>query len=574
MAGPAMCEAVATHIRGICDRFRCCAGVDVEASVSQLALAVEQLHLAEGRIDTASLAGRTACVTLLSCIDLTATALKAPAASRKYRDEFTINYRALFPDRGARYYRVDIFEAGLQWTSTRWVNGERFDLSEEIVGIAEELQVAWAALSTSVAGWSAAGPEKDGKKLARAELRSALSAFDNAWAAFENMYIVSLIDIEVAARGLVLRAVEEERKLQELESSLQSGDGELEESLREQRLQLLSCISRLNSAANLRWKGREDRGAEVLEAALSTLKIKGSIERVDAVGDPLQRHVAHVLASGVKDSFESVRAYLREVPNCIDSVHPHLCNNAGLVAQLSSWTESWELSARYTEPAPLLHEVRDLLAAIQNARRFVPTLSSMCDECDVELFMVLPRLVWLWFLAEPAKHDLLRRLVPHLFDLEVEPPTFSQPLAGFAESFRCVNQRLAEALQIDGPGTRQRSWEALVARVVCGPGGSPATSSAAAAMAGHTPGATCTAGEAGSGGQARAAGFASARLDAGVESAVACFVHELERWSIELQRHSPEDWCQCSAVLVRCLARDGAQNSTSPRSGHKAPFCV
>jgi len=574
MAGTRMCEAVATHLRNICDRFRCCAGVEVEANVSQLALAVEQLHSAEGRIDTTSLAGRTACVTLLSCIDLTARALKAPAASRKYRDEFTINYRALFPDRGARYYRVDIFEAALQWSSTRWVNGERFDLSEEIVGIAEELQVAWAALSTSVAGWSAAGPEKDGKKLARVELRSALSAFDNAWASFEDMYIVGLIDIESAARGLVLRAVEEETKLQELESRLQSGDGELEENLREQRLQFLSCISRLNSAANLRWKGRKDRGAEVLEAALSTLKIKGSIERVDAVGDPLQRHVTHVLASGVKDAFESVRAYLREVPNCIDSVHPHLCNNAGLVAHLSSWTESWELSARYTEPAPLLHEVCDLLAAIQNVRRFVPTLSSMCDECDVELFMVLPRLVWLWFLAEPGKHDLLRRLVPHHFDPEVEPPTFSQPLAGFAESFRRVSQRLAEALQIDGPGTRQRSWEALVARVVCGPGGSPATSSAAAATAGHMPGATSVAGQAGAGRQARAAGLTSARLDAGVESFVECFVHELERWSIELQRHSPEDWCQCSAVLVRCLAREGAQNSTSPRSGHKAPFSV
>jgi len=29
---------------------------------------------------------------------------------------------------------------------------------------------------------------------------------------------------------------------------------------------------------------------------------------------------------------------------------------------------------------------------------------------------------------------------------------------------------------------------------------------------------------------------------------------ELEHWSMELQRHCPHEWNQCSAVLLRCLS--------------------
>mmetsp|Transcript_26947 Transcript_26947/g.81317 ORF Transcript_26947/g.81317 Transcript_26947/m.81317 type:complete len:99 (+) Transcript_26947:331-627(+) len=30
-------------------------------------------------------------------------------------------------------------------------------------------------------------------------------------------------------------------------------------------------------------------------------------------------------------------------------------------------------------------------------------------------------------------------------------------------------------------------------------------------------------------------------------------LHDLEAWSMELQRHSPEDWNECINVLVQCL---------------------
>lgn len=42
------------------------------------------------------------------------------------------------------------------------------------------------------------------------------------------------------------------------------------------------------------------------------------------------------------------------------------------------------------------------------------------------------------------------------------------------------------------------------------------------------------------------------------------FMRELERWSMELQRHCPEDWNQCSAILVQCLADGSEKEGESP----------
>jgi hypothetical protein len=45
-------------------------------------------------------------------------------------------------------------------------------------------------------------------------------------------------------------------------------------------------------------------------------------------------------------------------------------------------------------------------------------------------------------------------------------------------------------------------------------------------------------------------GFASG----GHAAAVEALMRTVEGWSLELQRHCPEDWNECSTVLVRCLA--------------------
>jgi len=40
---------------------------------------------------------------------------------------------------------------------------------------------------------------------------------------------------------------------------------------------------------------------------------------------------------------------------------------------------------------------------------------------------------------------------------------------------------------------------------------------------------------------------------ASLHTAVEDLMRDLEGWSLELQRHCPNDWNQCSAILVQCL---------------------
>jgi len=45
------------------------------------------------------------------------------------------------------------------------------------------------------------------------------------------------------------------------------------------------------------------------------------------------------------------------------------------------------------------------------------------------------------------------------------------------------------------------------------------------------------------------------------EAAIEDLMRRLEGWSMELQRHCPEDWNQCSAILVQCLTRGGERQA-------------
>jgi hypothetical protein len=288
---------------------------------------------------------------------------------------------------------------------------------------------------------------------------------------------------------------------------------------------------------------------------------------------------ARILATDVSESFAALRDYLREVERCLERVDPHLCNNAGLVARLVDWEESWEVGARYVQHAPLLNAVCDLVAEIRFAQRLAPALTGMCEECDVELFLVLPRLIWLRFLAKPLHHtELLKSLLPHRFtetkdgSQEEKPvsngapksaiPSLShcgdaRPLASFGSSFassaaptptfrkatwdselesfidkfRYSKQLLVGAQPAGAVGVppaaaaETTAWEILVKRVVNGADGSEDVY-----------------------------GCLAPALREATQVHVEELMHDLEGWSIELQRHCPEDWNQCSAILVQCLS--------------------
>jgi len=506
-----------------------------EVAVSRLSATHRRLLMDGGRVNTKSEAGFNACAMFLDGLDAAARAMRLDAAPRSYRIAFTINYRALFPDE-ARNYRVDVLEASVEQYAVIWVNGDKFEFSAEAMRRAEALQRAWAELGTLLERFSQACEQpRSVTRPLRSELRSTLVALDFAWASFEHKYIAELIDIEEKARRLIVQAIEHERTLQLLEAH--HGESEALQQLpdyQEEQKRLVACIAHLNSVANFRRKGRDDLGVDVLFDAIATLRRCDFAETGGESSETLA--AARILATDVVESFAAMRDYLREVEHCLERVDPHLCNNAGLVARLVDWEESWEVGTRYVQHAKLLSAVCDLVAEIRAAQRLAPALTAMCDECDVELFLVLPRIIWLRFLAKPRPHmELLKSLLPHRFieakeHSGAEALSWDVELQSFIGKFQSAMKLLtgaqpAGAVGVPTAASSERvAWEILMKRVVLGAGSKDEQ------YGGLVPG-----------------------LKADAQFIVEDLMHDLERWSIELQRHCPEDWNQCSAILVQCL---------------------
>lgn len=188
-----------------------------------------------------------------------------------------------------------------------------------------------------------------------------------------------------------------------------------------------------------------------------------------------------------------MRRYLSEVGTCLECVDPHLCKNGGLVARLVDVEESWELGSLYVQRAKRLDALCDWVSQIKVAQRLSPAFASMCENCDVEMFLVMPRMIWLCFLRHAdAQAELMSSLLPNRFgsipdaDLQLLCQKFQK---------LCTNNKF--------------SWETMLLKAIAGPS-------------------SC-----------------NDPLDA--------FMLELEKWSMELQRSSPKDWNQCSSVVMQCL---------------------
>jgi hypothetical protein len=500
-----------------------------EGIVARLVEKHRRLVVEGGHVNTKSEPGYAASHAFFEQLATAANALfPLDKASRSYRSAFTINYRALFPDE-SRTYRVDVFEASVEQHAVIWVNGDKFEFTQEAMQRAEVLQQRWSDLDTVLKNWGKA----DGRAIKKSDLQDAMKRLDAAWASFEQKYISELIDIEEKARRLVVQAIQHEHALRRLEAAVPGSGGGREELQQlpeycEEQKRLVRCIAHLNSVANQRRKGRDDLGVDILSTAVATLQRCSAAERAGTSSEAYS--AARILATDVVSAFEAMRAYLREVERCLEQVDPHLCNNEGLVTRLVDWEESWEVGTRYVRHEQLLDAICELVAAVRAAQRLEPRLEAMCEECDVELFLVLPRIIWLHFLGRPERfQELVRSILPHRFgDARAgRPGGWSAELEAFLDRFRAASDLLADAHQQSSRGAATGSangavFEVLLKRVIVGPGED--------IYEGFPPG-------------------RRRQAQASVED----LMHELEKWSIELQRYCPEDWNQCSAILIQCL---------------------
>jgi len=484
-----------------------------EHNINELAGVYAQFVRDGGRVNTKSEPWHNSCAAFLDTLDRTAAKLRLETAPRKYRSAFTVNYRALFPD-DQRHYRVDVLRASIDQCAAIWVNGDTFEFSPEVIRLARGLQSSWAEVGSILERWDQSMDQSSRRKFrpSRSEMHMSLVTLDRAWASFEHKYIAELIGIEEKARKYLVAAVEHESKMSEIEAMFERKRESLNSCAAyiKVRQDFITCLARLNSVANTRRKGRDDITDEVLVQAIAVLQDCKTKSR-DAVSEVAR--TASLLASDCVESFDAIRLYVRQVGDCLECVDPNLCKNAGLVARLVDWEESWEIGSQYVQKQELLKSVCNLVAQVKKAQHLVPALITMCEDCDVELFLVLPRKVWLCYLCEPDMHQgLVESLLPHRFEKGPDAE-----LTSFFQSFHRVMDSICQAFGVDS------AEDVLVERAVLGSSSVKATLSKA-----H------------------------------IEN----FMLELERWSMELQRKCPEDWNQCSSVLIQCLT-GGSQKDRS-----------
>jgi len=123
-------------------------------------------------------------------------------------------------------------------------------------------------------------------------------------------------------------------------------------------------------------------------------------------------------------------------------------------------------------------------------------------------------------------------LLPHRFPTAAAGDGLCPELAGFVEEFRQVNRLLMDLQPsrksnacVPSAAAETAAWEVLVRRAVIG---------ASEFEDAYEP-------------------FASEAREK-ARNAVESLMRGLEFWSLDLQRHCPEDWNQFSAVLVECLS--------------------
>lgn len=479
-----------------------------KAAICRLLDSFQKLVVLGGEVCAETEEGSEQCSAFLMQVDRCASALRAKTTSRAYRTKFTVHYRAAVPD-GGRHYRVEVLSASLAQHGAIWVNGAKFEFSAEVMRRGVELKRQLAELCTCLSDMVQKGEEspKTNAKVfqaSRTELCTRLEAFDVAWVGFEQAYINQLIEIEKSARGILVEAFQHERSLRCLEASAggampETGPSALEYADVQRRL--FACLSRLNSVANVNRKGREDLSPEVFNVATVALR--------NGLSDGSAPNSAIIIE--VVDAYEAMRDYLRRVEPFLDQVAPRLSENAGLAARLAQLEEGWELGATYLLKKPMCDATCSIVKELKGILRSDPRLSQLCETCDVEWLLVLPKLLWLCYLEHPTRHvEVLRHLLPqHFAEATIHTNVRLQDLqASYA--------RARHALRFAALPRSNGAWDILVRQVSSSAGG-PLKST-----------------------------------DTSLPDVLE-FVKVLETWSMELQRHCPQDWNQYSALLARCL---------------------
>ncbi|CAE8588219.1 unnamed protein product, partial [Polarella glacialis] len=194
--------------------------------------------------------------------------------------------------------------------------------------------------------------------------------------------------------------------------------------------------------ANPRGKGRGDLQGKVLRVALDWLRRDLSELRPGALA------LVELVAGGVLGAFMKMQDYLWQVEPRLCEVDPALANNPGLAAHLLELEEQWDLGDRYLMDPEAFQSLLDTAASLDGFRAQSKPFASMIEECGAELFLVLPRLVWLAALqSRDGGRQVLEKMLPSVsFDTEDGRCAPLQSL--FTECSEALFQSLREATDV------------------------------------------------------------------------------------------------------------------------------
>ncbi|EEA07408.1 uncharacterized protein CMU_035810 [Cryptosporidium muris RN66] len=340
--------------------------------------------------------GYRSCKLFLINIELLCEYLNIIPSSREYRNGFTKNYKALFPNIDKRSYRVDVLEAAVDGYSLIWVNGEKFFFQPDVVAAGKDLHNQWQCIIVLILQFEDLlnkfehkyeNPESGNASRTveiseidylelfqewRSYIVSTLKLFDEYWTKFEDLYINNLIKIESISRRFVIDIYEfisnelTKNNSMVLDTHLykynntQLNLNDSQEPLRFEfycAKEFMSSYSRIISnpkfffllqklfrVSNIERKGNEDVGQFI------NVKSWNLISYIDYMANQMNDpsySIVGVISSICIDSLKQLIGEIVSLSQLPEKIDPHIFNNIHLHEFILKVQESWRIANKY-----------------------------------------------------------------------------------------------------------------------------------------------------------------------------------------------------------------------------------
>jgi hypothetical protein len=274
---------------------------------------------------------------------------------------------------------------------TLYVNGEKYDFSEDVIDRGNELYRSFLELHKVLQKayiqryYQISDSDFDESNY---ELIQVLEEFDDRWTNYEDLYVHELMTIEGQARRFIAEAIELECKFSELEKNSKSEISFIQSTnsrFKESGEKLSNVISKINSIANYDGHGRDDLTYDILDAAEEVL-LKVSVCESESL---------RKLAVNIKTSFENLRGLLRKYADNIEMVDPQLRNNPDLVELLVDYEKYWEKGKIYFLDKKRCEQLIFFTNVIEGLCEKYAEFKEKLECCDSEIFILIPMIMLL-----------------------------------------------------------------------------------------------------------------------------------------------------------------------------------